>query len=178
MREKKLSSFSCTCLRRVESTIFWGSKFPLVWAMAWTKPHLFRGPIKCWKFVITFFLTTTKIFSLDFIAYNRKCCELSIWNCYWRSGGNFIEIPWKMFVLWKVWVWNNMLSASSFDGTNIRYEIPGTSLAYCCKKLYKSFLIILLLPRPPTSPPKTPLFGTNGPNMGGGWVGWSQHFYK
>ena len=21
-------------------------------------------------------------------------------------------------------------------------------------------------------------FGTNGPNMGGGWVGWSQHFYK
>ena len=69
----------------------------------------------------------------------REMCVL--WKCViavkaMRKLSRFIEIHWKMFLLWKVLVWNNMLSATAFDGTNIRYEIPGTTLAYSLAKTF------------------------------------------
>ena len=80
--------------------------------MAWTNPHLFRGPIKCWKFVIICLQTLLAFPSMQKFLSIRRCYHPMEWKMcvLWKfeiaigamgKVPTFIEIHWKMLVLWK-----------------------------------------------------------------------------
>ena len=45
--KRNFCHFVATSRKGLSQPYSGGGKFPWVWAMAWTKPHLFRAPIKC-----------------------------------------------------------------------------------------------------------------------------------
>ena len=88
-----------------------------------------------------FFFTAKKTFYLKALSPNRRCVCFENLKLLLEQWGKFLHSLRSIERCWSFEKFGSEITCclrSSFDGTNIRYEIPGTTLAYYRKGIQEN----------------------------------------